>query len=154
MPTVSAYPNATRSGDWTPSAGGGDHHLLVDDTLPPGGDTDYIQVTGYLNTKIEEFDIPDNTTNLDTIISVRTVLRIDGSIITDSPGLLLQLFVGGVEVGGLKGFGGITTGFENKELWWNNIYVPAATWKAGPRTVRITNTNGNSSPEYIDYVET
>lgn len=146
MVTVTVYPIATTATQWTPSAGGADHHLLLDEVGAPD-DTDYIQAGA--ENKTDDFTLGQCPDTIDRITQVKVKFRVKGIVGGNSPALRADVLLNGGSIAAYEG--SIATGgvWSSLQFTATGLNIIRADWNAGTPTLRLLTKNGDTG--YPDF---
>lgn len=146
MVTATVYPIATTATQWTPSAGGADHHLLLDEVGAPD-DTDYIQAGA--ENKTDDLTLGQCPATINRITQVKVKLRVKGITAANVPALRADILLNGGSIAAYEG--SIATGgvWSSLQFTATGLNVLRSDWNAGTPTLRLLTKNGDAGyPEF------
>jgi hypothetical protein len=148
VPTVTIYPISTLTGQWTPSSGGGDHHLLVDEPNPPN-ESDYIRALG--EGKIERFLLGPVDAAIERVTAVSVKVRLKGTPSPNSPAIRVALLLNGGTIASYEG--GCATGgvFASLVATITGLNILRNDFNSGAPTLEIITRDGDTG--YPDFIE-
>lgn len=143
MATQYVYPVATTTFEWTPSSGGDDHHLLLDEVTP--NETDTISVGGFSGGKMERLTYGKGTAG--TVVKVtafRVSIHLNSTSIANAPAMRVKHYFNAGLIDD-RSFDCSSGGsYDDFEYTIGNLNIAGSEWDAFDMEIELLPIDGNA----------